>query len=225
MTTSQSASARPRWWEKTVEYAFVLRCLPEAASIAPLAGKEETAYGDAHVQLDGQYLLIEFKARHTDAPSEARKFARGAGISDEEVSAQEALNILKQGLSELAKLPQCKAHLLVFGFDDEKSGLALGAVQYTNLTGNLLPATPLTKEAVAALPKVPRVEMATYLNRLQELRGTELPAGGSTVVGLNAEGFSMMTVGEFLTGEPSSEPAHVPPPQVESKAPTQRMKI
>lgn len=35
------------WWEKTIEYAFVQRLLPQAAAIAlPMAGGPEAALGD-----------------------------------------------------------------------------------------------------------------------------------------------------------------------------------
>ena len=215
------AAAHPRWWEKTVEYAFVLNYLPQAASIAPLAGKEETAYGDAQVQIDGQYMLIEFKARWTDVPSEAKKFARSQAYADGELTASDMAHLLEKALSKLRMLPQSMAHQLVFGYEDNED-LRLGSVPYTEIANKKPGARRLNKAAVESLPRVPRDAMAAYLQLLQELRGTELPSGGSAVVCLSASGTSLMTIGEFMTREPSGEPAYVPPTPSENESHYQR---
>jgi hypothetical protein len=49
-----------RWWEKTVEYAFIQKHVQLEAMIAPLDGDEERA-GDAIFSQEGLWSLIEFK--------------------------------------------------------------------------------------------------------------------------------------------------------------------
>lgn len=68
------------WWEKTVEWRFVLevlgRPMPQGlpnASAAPLSGVEER-FGDAWLSLDSRLLLIEFKLDDTCFDSEKAKF-------------------------------------------------------------------------------------------------------------------------------------------------------
>ena len=61
-----------KWWEKTVEYYFVLNHL-NTASIAPLDGKEEKA-GDAIFAEGSKLILIEFKRDKSALDSERSKF-------------------------------------------------------------------------------------------------------------------------------------------------------
>ena len=49
-----------KWWEKTVEYYFILKCLGDSISIAPLDGHEERG-GDAILSSKHRWILIEFK--------------------------------------------------------------------------------------------------------------------------------------------------------------------
>ena len=51
------------WWEKTVEYAFILESFRNGRCTfaAPLSGKEERSFGDAAFGHVSKYSLIEFK--------------------------------------------------------------------------------------------------------------------------------------------------------------------
>lgn len=49
-----------RWWEKTVEYKFVIE-FSDRLNLAPLDGKEETALGDLIASMASRFFLIEFK--------------------------------------------------------------------------------------------------------------------------------------------------------------------
>jgi hypothetical protein len=64
----------PIWWEKTVEYTFVLS-LGEASRLflAPLDGDHERA-GDAMISAGSKWLLIEFKRDIDAIRSEVAKF-------------------------------------------------------------------------------------------------------------------------------------------------------
>lgn len=62
------------WWEKTVEYYFIQKCLElEKLFIAPLDGNHERA-GDTIFAKDYQWILIEFKKDEESIKSEKKKF-------------------------------------------------------------------------------------------------------------------------------------------------------
>lgn len=62
------------WWEKTVEYVFVLRHLGTDA-VMPFAGKPEQAWGDLLVKGGlGNLCLIEFKRAKVSIRSEYEKY-------------------------------------------------------------------------------------------------------------------------------------------------------
>jgi hypothetical protein len=63
-----------RWWEKTVEYKFVmLVAQAEKLFLAPLDGNHERA-GDAMFSSSNRWLLIEFKKDKDSISEEKRKF-------------------------------------------------------------------------------------------------------------------------------------------------------
>lgn len=61
------------WWEKTVEYLFVLKHFKNQACIAPLDGLQEKA-GDVLLENSGRWTLIEFKRDIHSLDSEIIKF-------------------------------------------------------------------------------------------------------------------------------------------------------
>jgi hypothetical protein len=64
------------WWEKTVEYVFVQEHVEIEMAIAPLGGVQEKG-GDAILQNNDRWVLIEFKKAHDCISSEVDKFAPG----------------------------------------------------------------------------------------------------------------------------------------------------
>lgn len=64
------------WWEKTVEYAFVVAAFIEKKCdlAAPLAGKHERAAGDAVFAQASKFVLIEFKKDKTQISNEQSLF-------------------------------------------------------------------------------------------------------------------------------------------------------
>lgn len=74
MTTSKNEPVL-KWWEKTVEYAFIMnaheRSLVNFA--APLSGVEEKA-GDLILAQGTNFILVEFKATENDFDSDDSKF-------------------------------------------------------------------------------------------------------------------------------------------------------
>jgi hypothetical protein len=63
-----------KWWEKTVEYQFVLEVASlERLFLAPLDGAQEAA-GDSMFSADNRWVLIEFKKDYQSIVSEQKKF-------------------------------------------------------------------------------------------------------------------------------------------------------
>ena len=72
-----------KWWEKTVEYYFVLKHVDIGMLVSPLDGKEEKL-GDTIISTDNRWVLIEFKRDEGSLSSEKDKF-------DDYVQAQKQL--------------------------------------------------------------------------------------------------------------------------------------
>lgn len=63
-----------QWWEKTVEYQFVLAMVRERKIfLAPLDGRQERA-GDAIFSSNNRWVLIEFKKNAASISTEKKKF-------------------------------------------------------------------------------------------------------------------------------------------------------
>lgn len=65
-----------KYWEKTVEYAFLTFAIQEnkVNFAAPLSGKLERGAGDAVFAQDSSYILVEFKADASGMSDEEPKF-------------------------------------------------------------------------------------------------------------------------------------------------------
>lgn len=62
-----------KWWEKTVEYYFVLKHVEPNMLVSPLDGNEEKL-GDAIISANNKWVLIEFKRDESSLSSEIEKF-------------------------------------------------------------------------------------------------------------------------------------------------------
>ncbi len=103
------------WWEKTVEYYFVQKHCPEA--IAPLDGKEEALYGDALLQKNGRFSLIEFKKDKSTLTNEKDKF--------------ECYETAKKVLTNFWHEKEYKnCHYFIYGNIDSKNNFELKAEHY-----------------------------------------------------------------------------------------------
>jgi hypothetical protein len=67
---------KPIWWEKTVEYAFVVEAAKNGLIdfAAPLSGKHETTAADAILSVSSKLVLIEFKKDRDGIPTEKSMF-------------------------------------------------------------------------------------------------------------------------------------------------------
>jgi hypothetical protein len=73
-----SKSIPPTWWEKTVEYNFVIRVQNEEVAnfLAPLDGNVEQI-GDAVIGKDSKFFIVEFKKTLSIEDSEYKKYNNG----------------------------------------------------------------------------------------------------------------------------------------------------
>ncbi|RAP57335.1 hypothetical protein [Oleiagrimonas sp. MCCC 1A03011] len=62
-----------KWWEKTVEYYFILKHVDPNLLVSPLDGKEEKL-GDTIISSNNKWVLIEFKRDESCLSSEIKKF-------------------------------------------------------------------------------------------------------------------------------------------------------
>jgi hypothetical protein len=64
-------TGKPIWWEKTVEYKFVLdaACNSKLSFAAPLSGVQERA-GDGVFAADSKIILVEFKRSFNELDTE-----------------------------------------------------------------------------------------------------------------------------------------------------------
>jgi hypothetical protein len=90
----------PIWWEKTIEYTFILK-LRDANRLflAPLDGNHERA-GDAIVSAGNKWLLIEFKRNVAAIESEFEKFENYAD-ANKALSQKDGHHFLVCGISTL----------------------------------------------------------------------------------------------------------------------------
>ena len=97
------------WWEKTVEYKYIIDYVDYNEFISPLDGKHERA-GDAILSFEDQFLLIEFKRDEDYQYSERIKYTD--------------FNRAKRELQS-----SDHAHFVVYGFEENKN-LHLAAQTY-----------------------------------------------------------------------------------------------
>jgi hypothetical protein len=62
-----------KWWEKTVEYYFIRKFIPDEMILSPLDGEQEKA-GDAFLSTNEKWVILEFKKDLESLPSEKKKY-------------------------------------------------------------------------------------------------------------------------------------------------------
>nr|WP_290981137.1 hypothetical protein [Halomonas sp.] len=62
-----------KWWEKTVEYYFIRKYIPEDMILSPLDGEQEKA-GDAFLSSNEKWVILEFKKDYQSLSSEKKKY-------------------------------------------------------------------------------------------------------------------------------------------------------
>ena len=159
-----------RWWEKTVEYKFILEAQDRGLSFAmPLSGLEERA-ADAVFGRDAKLVLVEFKRSKDELASEQKKYKNYQ-------DAEQALNGSDEGL-----------HFLVFGEALPNGQLGIHAHTYFGRT-------PLSEAMEIMSQGVPEQQFRGYLAILLQHKkddergsGSVSPEAVAAVIGLESGG-------------------------------------
>jgi len=168
------------WWEKTVEYKFVLDAAKESGLdfAAPLSGIQEMA-GDGIFSADAKLILVEFKRDFNSLKSEVDKFT----------CYDKAAKKLKG---------RDNHHFLVYGYVEKKE-LKLQARNYFAVKKIHPPLSILNKGLADS-------EFKEYLKDLITLKkvdkrsssGTVAPEFLNTVIGLSSDGASSIPLTEYV---------------------------
>lgn len=119
------------WWEKTVEYDFVIRLANDGRLdfAAPISGRHERSSGDGVFGKDNKLVLVEFKKDYSEIESEKTIF-------NDYKAATEALNsynhhwIVYGGLTENGELRLANQKY----FEQEKSFINITDILTTKVT-------------------------------------------------------------------------------------------
>lgn len=100
-----------KWWEKTVEYYFIRKYIPENMILSPLDGEEEKA-GDAFLSANEKWVILEFKKDFSSLDSEKKKY------KDYEMAKKE-LSLIDSH------------HFLIFGKNDNNNFSLIGKTYFS----------------------------------------------------------------------------------------------
>lgn len=168
------------WWEKTVEYNFVIRTAIDKKInfAAPLSGVQEIG-GDGIFGIDAKLIHVEFKRSQKELKTERDKFVCYEKAKDKLIGRD-------------------NHHFLVYGSEGDNSNLNLHARHYFSL-----------KEVESALSilelGVNDEEFKSYLGDLIELKkedgrsdGSVGPESVASVVGVSPESVSSISLTEYV---------------------------
>ena len=154
-----------KWWEKTVEYYFILKYLGDSISIAPLDGHEERG-GDAILSSKHRWILIEFKKDKKSLGAEQYKFNNYSSA--------------KERLSD-----SDSHHFVVYGFINNQVNPRKFA-----LTGQTYFSEKRIESVTEMLKKgKTKTEFLAYLDKLMNLKKASDTSGSG---GLGLESYSLV---------------------------------
>jgi hypothetical protein len=84
-----------KWWEKTVEYYFIRKFIPDEMILSPLDGKEEKA-GDTLLSNNEKWVILEFKKDLGSLASEKKKY-KNYDAAEAELSSNDEHHFLIYG--------------------------------------------------------------------------------------------------------------------------------
>jgi len=132
----------PIHFEKTVEWAFVKKCLPEFQWAAPLAGEHEK-WGDVMAKIADQWLLVEFKRVASEIKTESAKYPATSServaylmkiVEEKSESEKQAMQdkICEANVEfELIKTKVDAPHIIIYGkLNNDGDAIGLGGVPY-----------------------------------------------------------------------------------------------
>ncbi|AYF20131.1 TPA: hypothetical protein NJ279_004510 [Vibrio parahaemolyticus] len=170
------------WWEKTVEYKFVVdaaKCEERNLDFAaPLSGIQEMA-ADGVFSADAKLILVEFKRDLKSLKTEADKFT-----------------CYKKAAKKMKG--RDRHHFLVYGYISRENQLELEARRYFSLNKKYPPLSILDEGLVDS-------EFKEYLRDLIKLKkvdkrssGTVAPEFLNSVMGVSPQGASSISLSEYV---------------------------
>ena len=177
-----------KWWEKTVEYMFVIEAERQFGLLfaAPMAGVEENAFGDGVFSIDASLILVEFKRSINEIDSDKTKF------TDYEAAERQLVK-------------RDSHHYLVYGSYDEAANgeLSLQACTYFSRQD------VADADGVSILSK--GVDVGVFNTYLKDLiswkdgdgrsSGEVSPEAVSCIVGITPKGASSISLSEYVRQE------------------------
>ncbi|ENB9664048.1 MULTISPECIES: hypothetical protein [Pseudomonas] len=145
------------WWEKTVEYGFILR-LNAAGRLdfaAPIAGRHERSSGDGIFGKDKKLVLVEFKRDKSEIAAEKTIF------TDYDVAANQ--------------LNHYNHHWIVYGGLTNEQKLGLGNQKYFDPNARSADLADILSMGIT------HPEFMNYLEQLQYYRSADGRGGGGHV--------------------------------------------
>ncbi|WP_251961851.1 hypothetical protein [Pseudomonas sp. Marseille-Q5299] len=158
------------WWEKTVEYAFVIK-LSENKMLdfaAPIAGRHERSSGDGIFGKDSKLVLVEFKKDASEIDAEK--------------------TIFKDYDAAAAELDIYNHHWIVYGVVTEDEKLLLENQKYFDPKKKHPVITDIMSTGVT------HSEFMLYLRKLQSYRKPDARGSGGKKNATHVSAESMLTV-------------------------------
>lgn len=145
------------WWEKTVEYGFILK-LSAAGRLdfaAPIAGRHERSSGDGIFGKDNKLVLVEFKRDKSEIAAEKTIFTDYYAAANQ--------------------LNHYNHHWIVYGGLTDQKKLGLGNQKYFDPDARSTDITDIISKGIT------HSEFMDYLEQLQYYRVADGRAGGGHV--------------------------------------------
>lgn len=158
------------WWEKTVEYGFVIKHVSKFSKAVPLDGNYEKA-SDTIFKMSGyKWLLIEFKKDQDSIKNELDKFVEKDAAKDIKENVFEKIKLELQDESK-------NIHFIIYGELDKKLNdgtLTLVACQYFNSK------EPIGIEEILSEKGMDEASFATYVKKFIEAKDLHKNKDGNT---------------------------------------------
>jgi hypothetical protein len=167
------------WWEKTVEYKFILDAVENSGLdfAAPLSGIQEMA-GDGIFSADAKLILVEFKRDINSLKSEVDKFT-----------------CYKNAVKKMKG--RDNHHFLVYGYIQDEV-FKLEARKYFAVKQTYLPLSILDKGLVDSTFKEYLADLIALKKLDKRSSGTVGPEFVNSVIGLSSDGVSSISLTEYV---------------------------
>lgn len=150
---SDMSDNNPVWWEKTVEYQFVINNHREFQFVAPLDGNHEKQTSDTILGQDNKFILIEFKRDGNSQTAEFNKFKKVANEkSNEDI------------LEEIESIKNHQCHFIVYAEENKLDLFHKEYLSYLKNSGKHIKYNEMIKNGISL------EDFIEYLREFGQLR-------------------------------------------------------